>query len=99
MAKDIPYLEDAEECEEIFYDDCVEVTESIPGKPRSLQFSIKCLHTFQWKSARGRELTRSRYSFPAGKSSGKRGRKEERKLAIAQQLKVKCFVTILSIIL
>ena len=30
MAKDIPYLEPAEECEEIFYDDCVEVTESIP---------------------------------------------------------------------
>ena len=33
VAKDIPYLEDAEECEEIFYDDCVEVTESIPGNP------------------------------------------------------------------
>ena len=30
MAKDIPYLEPAEECEEIFYDDCVEITESIP---------------------------------------------------------------------
>ena len=30
MAKDIPYLEPAEECEEIFYDDCQEVTESIP---------------------------------------------------------------------
>ena len=34
VAKDIPYLEDAEECEEIFYDDCLEITESIPGNPR-----------------------------------------------------------------
>ena len=25
VAKDIPYLEPAEECEEIFYDDCIEV--------------------------------------------------------------------------
>ena len=25
VAKDIPYLEPAEECEEIFYDDCVKV--------------------------------------------------------------------------
>ena len=36
VAKDIPYLEDAEECEEIFYDDCLEITESIPGNPRPL---------------------------------------------------------------
>ena len=34
VAKDIPYLEDAEECEEIFYDDCLEITESIPGNLR-----------------------------------------------------------------
>ena len=40
MAKEIPYLEDAEECEEIFYDDCLEVTESIPGNPRPQAMSV-----------------------------------------------------------
>merc|ERR1712079_384739 len=30
VAKDIPYLEPAEECEEIFYDDCIEIIEKVP---------------------------------------------------------------------
>ena len=37
MAKDIPYLEPAEECEEIFYDDCQEVG----GKIKEISHSLK----------------------------------------------------------
>ena len=37
MAKDIPYLEPAEECEEIFYDDCQEVG----GKIKEISHFLK----------------------------------------------------------
>ena len=46
MAKDIPYLEPAEECEEIFYDDCQEVggkideISNLPLKILNLMFKV-----------------------------------------------------------
>lgn len=40
VAKDIPYLEPAEECEEIFYDDCIEVCRLFTHT-RKMEFSVE----------------------------------------------------------
>ena len=83
MAKDIPYLEDAEECEEIFYDDCLEVTESIPGnhRPRPCQSSLLNIFISVEICTRKRVDEESIF-LSRGKVSRKEGEKRRKKVGI-----------------
>ena len=93
VAKDIPYLEDAEECEEIFYDDCVEVTESIPGKPRSLQYSVKCLHSIPVEICKRKRVDEESIFLSRGKVFRKEGEKRRKKVGnrAAAEGKILCY--------
>ena len=81
MAKEIPYLEDAEECEEIFYDDCLEVTESIPGNPRPGQSTFFILF-FSVEVCTRKRVDEESIFLSRGKVSRKEGEKRRKKIGI-----------------
>ena len=88
VAKNIPYLEPAEECEEIFYDDCIEVCFAVFIVASLYSSNSRYLRKFPLNSVRERGLTRRQCFWRKVKFSGKKERKEERRLETGRPLKV-----------
>ena len=75
FAKEIPYLVQEEECEEVVYDDCFEV--SLFGYKYSSLPRLRNKYLCSYVSEQG--LMTRQFSFREDKSSGRRGRSEERR--------------------
>ena len=79
IAVDIPFLEPAEECEEVVFEDCVEVTKELNFKINKL-FVRRLRRRFQLSCARDQELMKHHLCWSEEKRSEKKERRGGRRL-------------------